>query len=199
MSQQQGSKGNVVFRRIRGRIVPVRLKDGVQRERRAAQGIVGAGMRTGALGAIAGLAATGLGGLYAAGRFERKSQALFKHASVLDTVTDSSGRPLSWANSKSTAKIAGRFNRAAKLTKFASKYGVGALIGTQLASIDRGTSADEGARFANMGAAGGQGGRFDPAKFAVLAAGAYGYMRFGKRFEKWGLRGGRFPWKLRDI
>jgi len=193
-SQPQSDR--TVFRRIRGRIVPVRLKQGAQREARAVQGLASAGIRTGALASIAGLVGVGLGGLFAAGRLERHSQAMFKRSAFHNTVMTAAGKPLMMVEGAKVARVGGLLNRAAKLTKFASKYGVGALIGTQVARMDRGTAADEGARFASAGAAGG---RSDPLKLAVLAAGAYGYMRYGKRFEKWGLRGGKFPWKLKDI
>ena len=154
---------NVRFVSIRGRIVPI-----IKKEAKAAGDILNAANRTGTTAKVAGLTAASFGGLYVAGRLQRKSLKSFgKKATVL--------------------------NRGAKLLKFGAKFAPAMAIGTALIGLDRATKADERSKHLDLS------GTPTPARIALGAVGAYASIRLGKRFEKFGLRGGRFPWKLKDI
>lgn len=172
MAKKQ-QKGRVTFRRIRGRIVPIRVSDEVA----AAKAIGKQSVRTGAAAGAAAAAAGGVGLLFAAGRLQRHSEALTRGGKKLKTAT--------------------ALNKAAKITKFTGKFGAAFLVGSQLLKVDKATRKDEKSRLFNLGSGGSP--LQNPARLAVAAAGAFAFGRIGKRFEKFGLRGGRFPFKLKDI
>ena len=165
MSKEQGK---VRFIRKRGRIIPIRSssKSG---SKRAAKDIFSK-KNARELGTIGAALAGGAGGLFAAGRIERKSQSLAKIGKF---------------------KSASTLNRIAKFTKFGSKVGAGLAAAGALTAIDR-KSRDEGTIFD----IGNKKGAFN---LGVAVIGGYAAARFGKRFEKLGLRGGKFPMKLKDI
>lgn len=123
----------------------------------------------GNLAKIGAATAAGLGGLFASGKLQKASDSLLK------------------INPKKSMAM----NKIAKISKFSSKALPALFIGTALASIDR-SSRDEGSIFD----IGNKKGAFNVA--ASLGA-AFAFTRIGKRFEKFGLRGGKFPIKLRDI
>ena len=124
----------------------------------------------GSLAKIAGVTTLGLAGLFGAGKLQRQSDKLLKLGEF----------------GKSTT-----VNKAAKIAKFTSRAVPAFLVGSALLAIDR-KSRDEGTAFD----IGNKSGTFN---LASSLAGAFAFSRVGKRFEKFGLRGGKFPLKLRDI
>lgn len=122
------------------------------------------------LATIGGAAGVGLAGLYGSGRLQKKSDALMKAGKM---------------------KASNITNRFAKIGKFSSKAIPALIAGSALVAIDRRTK-DEGTVFD----IGNKTGAFN---IATVLLGGYLLARTGKRFEKWGLRGGKFPKKLRDI
>ena len=124
----------------------------------------------GSLAKIVGITTLGLAGLFGAGRIQRQSDKLLKLGKF------------------GKSKIV---NKAAKISKFSSKAIPAFLVGSALLAIDR-RSRDEGTAFD----IGNKSGTFN---LASSLAGAFVFSRVGKRFEKFGLRGGKFPLKLRDI
>jgi len=160
----------VRFRRIRGRIVPIRQKKG-GREKRAARELFGAirGRDVATLGA-AGVGS--LGGLFAAGRLQKESNKLLAIKKIRASTV---------------------LNKLAKITKFTSKFAPALIAGAVFTGLDRRTKLDEESKFFNLGS---KTGAFN---IAAAGVGALALARFGKRFEKFGLRGGKFPFKLRDI
>jgi hypothetical protein len=162
---QQRKKGQVRFIRKRGRIIPIRSNKNTR-----AAGDIFSKKNLPALATIGAASGAAFGGLYAAGRAQKKSNSLLKVGK--------------------TAK-ANSLNRMAKVLKFKSRAVPAIIAGTALLSIDR-RSRDEGTVF-DIGNTKGA--------FNVATTLGLGYLaaRTGKRFEKWGLRGGKFPWKLRDI
>ena len=123
----------------------------------------------GNLAKIACATAAGLGGLFASGKIQKASDSFLK------------------TNARKSLAL----NKIAKISKFSSKALPALIVGTALASIDR-NSRDEGSAFD----IGNKKGAFNVA--ASLGV-AFAFTRIGKRFEKFGLRGGKFPIKLRDI
>ena len=154
------------FIRRGGRIIPIFSG----KNARAAKDIT-SGKNRGNLAKIAGASAAGLGGLFAAGKIEKVSQALTKKGGF--------------------GRKAKALNRLAKIVKFSAKAVPALAIGTAMASIDR-SSRDEGTAFDI-------GNKQGAANIALGLASAFAFARVGKRFEKFGLRGGKFPIKLRDI
>jgi len=122
------------------------------------------------LATIMGATLAGFGGAFSAGKLEKKSQALMKAKFI---------------------RKSNIFNRAAKGLKFGSKAIPGLIAGSALAAIDR-KSKDEGTLFD----IGNKSGAFN---VGVAIVGGFAATRVFKRFEKFGLRGGKFPIKLRDI
>lgn len=159
-------KGNVTFIRRRGKIIPIKRSG---KNARAASDILSS-KNAGSIATIGAASLSSFAGLYSAGKLQKVSQKL---------------------EMSKRFKAAGKLNRLAKLTKFASKSLPALAIGTALVSIDR-KSRDEGSSF-DIGKKTGA--------FNVASSLALGYLsiRTGKRFEKWGLRGGKFPIKLKDI
>lgn len=160
MSKQK-KQGRVAFRRVRGRVVPIRIKD----EAASVQESLKQGTRTGALPKIGAIFGAGAGAIYGAGRLSRSS-----------------------------GKIA---NKTAKVMKFAGKWGAALAIGHQLTRIDIANKKDEKAKLTNLGSGGSI--AHNAGRLAIVAAGTYAGGRVFKRFEKWGARGGKFPFKLKDI
>lgn len=159
----------VGYRRVRGRIVPITVKNEVA----AATDIAKKSASTGAAPKIVGLFAAGAGAQFAAGRMQRASDAAVKSAKFFSKYN--------------------LLNRAAKISKFTGKYGAAALIGTQFLKVDKASKKDEKSKLFNLGAS------HSPARIVLALGAAFAGGRVLKRFEKWGLRGGAFPTKLRDI
>ena len=120
---------------------------------------------------MVGVAAAGVAGLFGAGKLARASDALLKAKKFRSSMT---------------------LNKTAKFLKFGSKFGAAAAAGTIIAGIDR-RARDEGASVFNLG------NKTGAANLVAAAAVGFTFTRIGKRFEKFGLRGGKFPFKLRDI
>lgn len=118
---------------------------------------------------IGAATAASLGGSFGAGRLQRLSESMKNLTS------------------------AGRLNRAAKLLSFGAKALPAIVAGSALASIDKRTHKDEKSRLFNIGNSTGA------LNVGIGLATGYAIIRSGKRFEKFGLRGGKFPWKLKDI
>ena len=159
MAQQRNQ--NVRFIRRGGRIIPIRGS------KRAAKDITSNKRE---LATIMGAVTAGFGGAFAAGKLEKKSQAL------------SAAKQIRKSN---------LFNRSAKFLKFGSKAVPGLIAASALVAIDR-KSRDEGTVFD----IGNTSGAFN---VGVTLLGGFAAARVFKRFEKFGLRGGKFPIKLRDI
>ncbi len=163
------NKNGVSFRRIGGRIVPIKVK-------REAGAIAATGREVakpsnlGLIGKAAAITAGGLGLAFGAGKLKTLS-TLFQHT-----------------------KKAAYMERGAKFLDYGAKAGVGVAAGTQLTRLDRQTRKDEGSKLLNFGSQGV--GAIGLASSLVLGYGSY---RLTKRFTKWGLKGGAFPWKLSDI
>ena len=122
------------------------------------------------LARVGGAVGGGLAGLFAAGKLQKKSLALEKAGKL---------------------KSASILNRFAKIGKFSAKAIPALIAGTALVAIDR-KSRDEGSAFD----IGNNSGAFN---ITTALLGGYMFARTGKRFEKLGLRGGKFPFKLKDI
>jgi len=122
------------------------------------------------LATIMGATAAGFGGGFAAGKIQKKSESLFKIGKL---------------------RKAGVLNRGAKFLKFGSKAIPTLIAGSALMAIDR-KSRDEGTVFD----IGNKSGAFN---VGVTLLGGFAAARTFKRFEKFGLRGGKFPFKLKDI
>lgn len=139
------------------------------RDERAARGILHSQNKR-ELATIMGATAAGFGGGFLAGKIQRKSDSLM---------------------AAGFKKKSGFLNRGAKILKFGSKAVPALIAGSALVAIDRKVK-DEGTIF-DIGKTTGA------FNIAVALGGGYLAARTFKRFEKFGLRGGKFPFKIRDI
>lgn len=170
-------KNKVTFRRIRGRIVPIRSsgsrrksKISFRSEKAAAKEILRKGSG-GIFSAIGGASVLGLGGLFGAGRLDRTRKAL-----------EAAGKGTS----------AARVAKLANLTKFGSIFGAGLIAANALSRLDKKTKRDEKSKLFNLGNKSGA------TNIAIGAGLAFLGARLGKRFQRFG-QTGKFPIKLRDI
>ena len=150
-------KKKVRFIRKRGRIIPISIKNEV-----VAAKSISSSKNTGDFAKIGGAAAASMGTLFAAGRIQRKSNALLRVKKF---------------------SLSSKVNRLAKITKFGGVAIAGLIAGSALTAIDK-RSKDEKSKFLNLGSQ-------STSALGVAAQIGLGFaaFRFGKRFESAGKRG----------
>lgn len=156
----------VRFIRKRGRIIPISVKNEIT----AAKSIASS-KNSGDFAKIGGAAAASMGVLFAAGRIQRKSNALLRVKKF---------------------GLSSKVNRLAKITKFGGVAIAGLIAGSALTAIDK-RSKDEKSRFLNLGSQ-------STSAIGIAAQIGVGFaaFRFGKRFESAGKRGLNL-FKIKDI
>lgn len=115
----------VAFRRVRGRIVPIKIKQEIAAGKDLAKK---GGLQS--LGIIAGSAALGLGSLFGAGRLMRAANKL-----------GASGK----------GRKAFAVNKAAKVAKFGGAFVPGIITAREVARLDRASRKDEKSALFNIG------------------------------------------------